>query len=366
MDNKINVGIIFGGQSGEHEVSLQSAKSIYDAIDKDKYNVTLIGIDKDGRWLLGERSEMLLNETNPKLIALNRKTTTQVTPLNANNTVVLQPRDTQQQAQSIEVFFNIIHGTTGEDGALQGMLEIMNVAYVGAGVLGSAVGMDKDVMKRLLRDAGLPVAHFATLKRGYDPDNLKQIISTLEYPVFVKPANTGSSVGVNKAHDEKELQRYIDEAFQYDHKILIEEYIKAREIECSILGNDHPQASVCGEVIPRHEFYSYEAKYIDENGAALEIPANISDLQMKHIQNLAIQAFQALECKGFARVDTFLTEDGEVYVNEINTLPGFTKISMYPKLWEASGLPYPKLIDKLIELALEEKHKKDRLKRSYS
>ncbi len=364
-DKKINVGILFGGRSGEHEVSLQSAKSIYDAIDKEKYNVSLIGIDKQGHWLTGERSKILLNETNPKLIALNSQSTTKVTPVIQEDRVTLQVTGTDQKAESIDVFFNIIHGTTGEDGSLQGMFEVMNVAYVGAGVLGSAVGMDKDVMKRLLRDAGLPVAQFVSLKKNYAPENLKNIIATLGFPLFVKPANAGSSVGVNKAQSEKELRKYIDHAFQFDNKILIEEYIKGREIECSILGNESPESSVCGEVIPHHEFYSYDAKYIDENGASLEIPAKLSDLQMKHMQNLAIQAYLVLECKGFARVDSFLTEDGEVYINEINTLPGFTKISMYPKLWEASGLPYPKLIDRLIQLAIEEKKTKDKLKRNY-
>ncbi|MDQ3099228.1 MAG: D-alanine--D-alanine ligase [bacterium] len=312
MNNKRNVGILFGGQSGEHQASLQSTKSIYDAINKDKYNVTLIGTDKTVQWL--------------------------------------------ETAKTIDVFFNVIHGTTGEDGALQGMFEVLDVAYVGAGVLSSAVSMDKDVMKRLLRDAGLPVGQFVPLKKhNYKDADLKQIIDMLGFPLFVKPANSVSSVGINKAHNEKELTSYIEEAFQYDSKIVIEEFTKGREIECAILGNDNPQASVCGEV-----------KYIDENGAELTIPATLSELQMNHIKNLAIQTYQVLECKGLALVDSFLTEEGEVYINGINTLPGFTKVSTYPKLWEASGVPYSELIDNLITLAIKEKENKNSLKRTYN
>ncbi len=356
---KIRVGLLFGGKSGEHEVSLQSAKSIYEALDKNKYDVTLIGIDKSGRWLLENQSNYLLNSHNPKLIALNKSDVSEITAITAKDQAQLISVDSGKEITAIDVFFPIIHGTYGEDGSLQGFLELLDAAYVGAGVLGSAVGMDKDVMKRLLREAGMKTAPCYVVRKG------ESIPKIPGFPLFVKPANLGSSVGVAKVHSEKELRRAIDNAFQYDTKILIEGYVAGREIECSVLGNDNPIASVPGEIIPQHEFYSYEAKYIDENGAVLKIPAELTKQQIKKIQDLAVKTFKTLECCGLARVDFFLTERGEVVVNEINTLPGFTKISMYPKLWEASGIEYSKLLDRLIQLAIEKKGEKKKRKYTY-
>lgn len=359
---KTRVAILFGGKSAEHEVSLQSAKSIVEAIDKDKYEVLLVGIDKQGRWLLNDQSNYLLNETNPKLISLNK----------SNNELAINPgsqekqliSSTQDSIGKVDVVFPVLHGTLGEDGAMQGLLKTMDVAFVGADVLGSAVGMDKDIMKRLLRDAGIPIGKFIALKAGEDI-SFEKAKTELRVPLFIKPANQGSSVGVHKVHNEKEFKNAIVDAFQYDRKILLEEFIEGREIECSVLGNDNPKASVLGEIIPHHEFYSYEAKYIDENGAGLKIPADIPDDTTKQIQDIAIKTFTTLSCEGMARVDCFLTENNKIYVNEINTIPGFTKISMYPKLWEASGLGYSELIDQLIQLAIERHIKSKSLKTSF-
>lgn len=367
MNKKINVGLIYGGRSGEHEVSLQSAKSIYEALDKNKYNVYLIGIDKQGHWLLGNPANFLLNSENPKLIALNKSTARSITPVSKSEKGEIISTDTGKDLGRVDVFFPIIHGTFGEDGALQGMLEMLNVAYVGAGVTGSALGMDKDVQKRLLKVAGINVANFMAVKKNdYNKKTVKEILKKFKLPVFVKPANLGSSVGISKAHNEKELLSSIDDAFKYDTKILIEEFIEGREIECSVLGNDDPIASVPGEVIPHHEFYSYEAKYIDEKGAGLKIPADISNSITKKIQQTAIKTFRTLDCAGFARVDFFLTPKNKIYINEINTIPGFTKISMFPKLFGATGIPYSELLDRLINLALEKKKEKDLLARSYA
>ncbi|MDO8609137.1 MAG: D-alanine--D-alanine ligase [bacterium] len=368
ISKKINVCLIFGGRSGEHEVSLQSAKSIYDALDKTKYNVFLVGIDKSGKWLLGNASNYLLNETNPKLIALNNANDVLIiTAISKKNNTQLISVQSGKEMGSIDVFFPIIHGTYGEDGCLQGMMEMLNVAYVGAGVIGSAIGMDKDVMKRLLNYSGIKTAHFSCIhKHEATKAYIDTVVQQFTYPFFVKPANSGSSVGISKVHNPKELEKAIQDAFQYDTKILIEEYIKGREIECAILGNHNPKASIPGEIIPQHEFYSYEAKYIDENGALLKLPAELTQEQIKQIQQTAINAFTVLECSGMARVDFFLKDNGEVVLNEINTIPGFTKISMYPKLWNLSGVSYSELIDELIKLALEKKQEENSLKRTYT
>lgn len=366
MNKKLTVGLVFGGRSGEHEVSLQSAKSIYEALDKEKYNVLLIGVDKLGQWRLGEGSQFLLDATNPKLIKLNDASPI-VTPVADTKDTHLLRMDTQQAAGAIDVFFPIIHGTYGEDGSLQGLFELLNAPYVGAGVLGSAVGMDKDVMKRLLQAAGLSVAPFLALRRGeFDLEaEVRAIEKTFDYPVFIKPANMGSSVGISKVHTQAELRQALQEAWRYDTKILCEGFVAGRELEFAVLGNRNPQVSLPGEVRPRHEFYSYEAKYIDENGAELIIPAAISKDLIKAGQELAKKAFQTLECSGMGRVDFFLQPDGAFVVNEINTLPGFTKISMYPKLWEASGVGYSQLLDMLIGLALERFQEKNGLKRTF-
>ncbi len=358
---KTRVAILFGGKSAEHEVSLQSAKSIIDAIDKDKYEVIKIGIDKQGKWLLNDQSDFLLNAEDPKLISLN----------NSNKELAVLPGDErqmvglhQEEVGKVDVVFPVLHGTLGEDGAMQGLLKLMDVAFVGADVLGSAVGMDKDIMKRLLRDAGIPIGKFISLTKG-NTISFADAKEKVGAPMFVKPANQGSSVGVHKAHDEVEFDKAIADAFLYDTKILIEEFIEGREIECSVLGNEDPHCSVPGEIIPHHEFYSYEAKYIDEDGAGLKIPAELSESLVHEIQEIAIKTFMTLNCEGMARVDCFLTKDNKVFVNEINTIPGFTKISMYPKLWEASGISYADLIDTLIQLAIARHDRQKGLKTSF-
>lgn len=359
---KINVGILFGGKSAEHEVSLQSAKNVIDAIDNEKYHPILIGIDKSGRWLLNDGTDFLLNANDPKLIKLNQSSDhVALLPQNEGKISNLNQKDSDE---SVDVVFPILHGPFGEDGTVQGLLKLANIPFVGASVLGSAVGMDKDVMKRLLRDAKLPISDFVTLKIEDDLPDFNVISSRLGVPFFVKPANLGSSVGINKVMEEADYESAINEAFEYDNKILLEEYIDGREIECSVLGNNEPIASVPGEVIPTHEFYSYEAKYIDEKGAALEIPAQLSVEITEKIKQMAITTFKVLSCEGLGRVDFFLSNDDEIIVNEINTIPGFTTISMYPRLWEASGIPYSELIDRLLQLAFERFEKEQRLKTS--
>ncbi len=317
---KLKIGVLFGGKSAEHEVSLASAKNIINALDKTKYEISKIKIPRDGKFNFSS-------------------------------------------IQKFDVIFPVLHGPFGEDGSMQGLLKLSGVPFVGAGVLGSAVGMDKDVMKRLLKDAGIPIGKFITLKKE-DEVNFTKIKKELGLPMFIKPANMGSSVGVSKAKDEKEFKKAVALAFTYDHKIIIEEFIDAREIECAVLGNEHPMASVLGEIIANQEFYSYDAKYIDD-GYVIEIPAKIDKKTVKKIQELAIKVFKILECEGLARVDFFLKKNGGVLVNEINTIPGFTNISMYPKLWEASGLPQTKLLDRLIDLAIERFDKENQLKSSF-
>lgn len=363
MSKKIRVGIIFGGKSAEHEVSLQSAKNVIEAIDKEKYEPILIGVDKSGKWLLSDSSKFLLNSGDPKLIKLNSEASESVA-LVPQSAGIISNLDAHNSDKSIDVAFPILHGPFGEDGTIQGLLKLAGLPFVGSGVLGSAVGMDKDVMKRLLRDAGVPVGKFIAVKENEVPA-YKDIVEKLGLPFFVKPANMGSSVGVSKVHNESEFEKAVREAFEYDRKILIEENIEGREIECSVLGNDDPIASVPGEVISNHDFYSYEAKYIDEHGAALEIPAKLSDEIVKKVQELAIKTFKTLACEGLGRVDCFLKSNGDVLINEINTIPGFTSISMYPKLWEVSGISYTELIDRLIQLALERFEKEQKLKTSY-
>lgn len=364
--SKLRVGVLFGGKSAEHEVSLQSARSIIDALDPDKYEVVMIGIDKQGRWLLNNATTALLGRDS-KLLKMNNN--------GSSSSLALMPGEGKdkliavtgsQTAGAIDVVFPVLHGPFGEDGTVQGLLKLANLPFVGAGVLGSAVGMDKDVMKRLLRDAGLPVSKFVVVSRR-DKDNLKfsALTNELGLPMFVKPANLGSSVGVAKVKDEADFKAALAHAFEFDNKIIVEEFIPCREIECSVLGNDDPIASVPGEIVPQHEFYSYEAKYLDEKGALLKIPAEITPAQTAEVKRLAVEAFKTLCCEGMARVDMFLrTTDGKFFVNEINTIPGFTNISMYPKLWEASGIPYRELVDRLITLAIERFHREQSLKTS--
>jgi D-alanine-D-alanine ligase len=377
---KLRVGILFGGRSGEHEVSLLSAASILDAIDKDKYEVVPIGITKEGRWLTASHAEKLLHgeftsakhlragdpEATPGAALLAQGESVIVPPVPGDKLAPFQSdapqRRLEDRAINVDVVFPVLHGTFGEDGTIQGLLELADLPYVGAGVLGSAAGMDKDVMKRLFRDAGLAiVGHLTFLRVDWEKDPKrvrKEVEKKLKYPVFVKPANLGSSVGVSKARDRKELEKAMDAAAVYDRKIIVEEGVggrdrKAREIECSVLGNDRPEASIAGEVIPCKDFYDYEAKYLTE-GSELVIPAKLSKKRMQQVQAIAVQAFLAVDCSGMARVDFLMDPKTEkIYVNEVNTIPGFTAISMYPKLWAASGLPYPRLIDRLIQLALE-------------
>ncbi|WP_080874108.1 D-alanine--D-alanine ligase [Oceanobacillus timonensis] len=363
---KKKVGIVFGGKSSEHEVSLQSAKNIVEAIDVNKYDVYLFGIDKQGNWHVNDRSHYLINEEDPSLIALNKTGEGIAIVPGAEEKQIIQT-DSDVSIDQLDVIFPIVHGTLGEDGSLQGMLRMANIPFVGSGVLGSAISMDKDIAKRLLLDAGLNVARGYSFRKAQQDDiSYQAIIAELGTPLFIKPANQGSSVGVHKVETEEAFYNAIQDAFLYDHKVLVEEAVTGREIECSVLGNDHPIASVPGEILPTVEFYSYEAKYIDESGANLEIPAVLDEDVAAKIQKTAVQAFEALNCEGLARVDVFLKEDNTVVINEINTLPGFTKISMYPKLWEESGITYSELIEKLIELAIE-RHERDRqLKSSIS
>ena len=359
---KLRVGILFGGRSGEHEVSLTSASSVIAAMDPDKYEVVPIGITPKGRWLLGSSSEKLLSGVlaHGKPVTVTTEPGRQgLMPLEANST----------NPEKLDVVFPVLHGTFGEDGTVQGLLELAGIPYVGAGVLGSAVGMDKDVSKRLFREAKLPVIPWVTLRRGEwrsHPEKFRRLIEKkFRYPVFVKPANLGSSVGISKVHNRKELGPAVELAASYDTKVLVERAIRGREIECSVLGNAEPEASVPGEVIPVNEFYDYEAKYGKE-GSELIIPAKLSARKTKEVQQLSLRAFQAAECAGMARVDFLLERrTGKVFLNEINTIPGFTPISMYPKLWEASGLPYRRLVDRLIDLALERQQEKDHTRFDY-
>ena len=359
--SKIRVGLLFGGKSAEHEVSLQSAKNILAALDKNQYEVVLIGIDKGGKWRWSQELN-LLNENDPGSIQLDSGGQ-ELAIVPGAETGQMISIDGKKDLGPIDVIFPILHGPFGEDGTVQGLLKLANIPFVGAGVLGSAVGMDKDVMKRLLKADNIPIADFLTFTYA-DKGSIDygQITNRLGLPVFVKPANLGSSVGISKAYDRAGLEKAVHYAFQYDTKIVIEENIQGRELECSVLGNESPIASLPGEVLPQTDFYSYEAKYIDENGALLEIPAKLPDEKTREVQQLAIRAYRSLCCEGLARVDLFLRENGEVLVNEINTLPGFTRISMYPKLWEASGLPCKELLDQLIRFALESFQREQKLK----
>jgi D-alanine-D-alanine ligase len=360
---KIKVALLFGGRSAEHEVSLRSAENVANAIDKNKYDVVFIGIDKTGRWLMGDSSVKLLDKSNPKLYKLNSSDSDSVTLVPQGEKRITNLSNPNSKS-SIDVVFPILHGPFGEDGTVQGLLKLANIPFVGASVLGSAVGMDKDVMKRLLRDAGIPIGKFIALKLG-EKVTFEKVKKYLGLPIFIKPANMGSSVGVSKVKNKREFQEAINLAFEFDTKIVIEEFIEGREVECSVLGNENPKASVVGEIILNDEFYSYETKYIDEHGAMIEIPAKLPNKIVKDVQRLAIEVFKVITCEGFARVDFFVKKNGKVYVNEINTIPGFTNISMYPKLWEASGISYSQLIDKLIQLALERFEKEKKLKTSY-
>jgi D-alanine-D-alanine ligase len=351
---KIRVGIVFGGRSAEHEVSLQSAKNVLEALDRQKYDPVLIGIDREGRWRLDEQTRTLFESARP-LPNLTADSPREVALVARGEQSRLLDLSDDHELGKLDVVFPVLHGPYGEDGSVQGLCRLANMPCVGAGILGSAVGMDKDVMKRLLRDAGIPIARFVTLFRGKPAPDFASLKAELGTPLFVKPANLGSSVGISRVASEKELRVALAAAFEYDTKIVVEECIIGREIECAVLGNADPQASIPGEIVTGggHSFYDYEAKYLDEKGAVLRIPAPLDGPVAEKVRSLARQAFIVLCCEGMARVDMFVKDTGEVLVNEINTIPGFTKISMYPKLWEASGISYSELVDRLITLAIE-------------
>lgn len=360
---KIRIGLIFGGKSTEHEVSLQSANNIAAALDKNRFEVVPIGITKTGRWLVAEEANFLLNADDPERIALREN----------DNPLALAPGQQQQWLSAenanaaigqLDVVFPIVHGAIGEDGSLQGLLKVLDVPQVGSGVLGSAVCMDKDITKKLLRDSGIAVAPSVTVTRHSRARlDSHAVVEELGLPLFVKPASQGSSVGVTKVSEAASFDAALDEAFRFDHKVLIEQGMEGREIECAVLGNNNgaepPKASVCGEIVLHDDFYSYATKYISSTGAGLSIPAELDDAVAERVREIALQAFEVLECQGLARVDFFVCNDGRIVVNEINTLPGFTRISMYPKLWEASGLDYTDLLTRLIELAFE-RHQQDK------
>jgi D-alanine-D-alanine ligase len=364
QQNKIRVGVIFGGRSGEHEVSLVSATSVINALDPEKYEIVPIGITKEGRWLSSKDALKLL-KSGKNLVKIEQKII--VPEPNQKSLVKLHSKNSSPNSKKIDVIFPVLHGTYGEDGTVQGLLELANIPYVGAGVLASAVGMDKVVQKQLFEQAGLPITEYVYfLFKKFSRTFIDEIENKLGYPNFIKPSNLGSSVGITKAHNREGLIKGIETAGEYDRKIMIEKAVQnAREIECSVLGNDDPIASVPGEIIPSNEFYDYDAKYVDGKSQAVipaELPLDVSST----IKELSIKAFKTLNCSGMARVDFLVTRnENKIFVNEINTIPGFTSISMYPKLWEASGITYSELLDRLIELALEKYEEKSKLKTTF-
>ena len=370
MGRKLQVGVIFGGRSGEHEVSVASAASVLRALDPDKYEIVPLGITAEGRWLAGADPRRML-EGAPIESSGEQSAVTAVSMTGDPTQHGLVPSESASGASvpPLDVVIPVLHGTYGEDGTLQGLLEMANVPYAGSGVLGSALGMDKEKAKLVFKAAGLPIVDWLAVRRlefERDPSALcARIEASFPYPVFVKPANLGSSVGVGKAHDHAELERALATAFEFDRKALIEPGVNCRELECGVLGNDEPIASVVGEVVPSNEFYDYRAKYVD-NASRLYIPADIPAETAEALRAAAVQAFLALDLSGLARVDFFLDKDtGAIYVNEVNTMPGFTQISMYPKLWEASGIPYPALLDRLIALGIERHADKQRNRTRY-
>jgi D-alanine-D-alanine ligase len=352
MTKKIRVGILFGGVSAEHEISLQSAANVIGALDKSKYELTLISIDKKGGWYVSDESEYLLNIKNPKLTKLKQ----------SDKPLAFIPGNSEQQFIStneahlpieLDVIFPVLHGPYGEDGTIQGLLKLANIAFVGSCVLGSALCMDKDISKRLFEHAGLPVCKYLVYRKA-DAHTLTfdKIKDKLGENFFIKPANMGSSLGVSKITSIDEFQQAVDLAFSYDNKIIFEQAVVGKELEVSVLGDNSPTASTVGEIVTKTDFYSYQTKYLDDSSASLKIPANIDHKTSEKIKQLAIKAFKALECKDMARCDFFLSDDGKLFINEINSIPGFTHISMYPKLWEASGISYTDLLDRLINFAI--------------
>lgn len=369
MDKRLRVAVIFGGRSGEHEVSLASARSVLEVLNPDRYEVYQIGITHHGQWLTGVNAR---NDFEKGI--LDNLVPCTMLPDSSLKPVIFILREAGDEKSlkplsEIDIIFPVLHGTFGEDGSFQGLLEMADVAYVGAAVTGSAVGMDKSIFKDVMRSNGIPTVDSIIVLRSELENNMSEVIqrgeNLAEYPLFVKPANLGSSVGISKCKNRSDLIEGLLEAASYDRRILIEKGVDAREIEVAVLGNDDPQASIAGEILPSREFYSYESKYVDGTSGLL-IPAPLPPETEQQISSLAIQAYKAIDCAGMARVDFFLEkETGKVYLNEVNTIPGFTSISMYPKLWEASGLSYAQLVDRLIDLALERKKERDRTERSF-
>lgn len=369
MENRkrLRVGILFGGRSGEHEVSLASAASVIRALDAEKYEAIPIGITKDGRWLVGAAAQKMTEQKAlPELLKTGERVVLPPDP-SASALVPLSPGNAQPSIK-VDVIFPVLHGTFGEDGTVQGLLDLAGVPYVGSGVLGSAVGMDKDMQKRLFHEAKIPIVEFLSIPRHEWEENrgktLVAIKKTFRFPLFVKPATLGSSVGMTRVNEAAELPAAMDLAASFALKIIVERAIRGREIEVAVLGNEDPRASVPGEIIPHREYYDYSAKYL-ESGSRIEIPAKLTKKQIAQFQEYAVRGYKSIECAGMARVDFFLERaTKKIYLNEINTIPGFTSISMYPKMWEASGVPYTELITRLIELALEQHAEKSRTKYS--
>ena len=352
---KKKIAIVFGGKSAEHEVSLNSARNICNALDKSKFDIIYLGVSKQGSWYQFPNANVFAN-----FKSLNDQ---ELQPADLVTLISFQEKPfiysfKSHEKRAIDCAFPIIHGTMGEDGTLQGLFRMLNLPFVGCGVLSASIGMDKEYMKRLMTGAGIANSAYVVLKKN-EANRHDEIVKKIGSPFFIKPANAGSSVGVHKIKNAEDFIPKLNDAFQYDHKVIAEEFIEGKEVECSVMGlNQNPKASLPGELIVKHEFYSYEAKYLDAHGADIVIPAHLSEAQIKEIQILAVQTFQSLNCDGLARVDFFIRKDGRIYVNEINTLPGFTQISMYPKMWEASGLKYSDLISQLVNLAFE-KHQLD-------
>ena len=377
MTRKINLGILFGGRSCEHEVSVTSSRSVLKAIDSEKFDVHLVGIDKSGHWHLTNDIDVLAASGSVEILEQDGGESATPVSMALHNQGNLTPDPVTGSADSramtapsLDVIFPVLHGTFGEDGTLQGVLEMAGIPYVGCGVAASALAMDKALAKKVFAAAGIPQAAYLVVRMSeWEEDNgkvLDQVEEELGYPNFVKPANLGSSVGINKAHDREGLVEAIEYAFEFDTKIVIEESMEnCHEVECAILGNDHPQASILGEIIPGAEFYNYETKYIDDK-SELVVPAPLDEKTTARVQQIAIDSFKAIDGSGLARVDFFVhRESNEVFLNEVNTLPGFTPISMYPRLWAESGIPYAELINRLIELAIEKHQSRQSLKRSY-
>ncbi|MCH2539338.1 MAG: D-alanine--D-alanine ligase [Anaerolineales bacterium] len=369
---KMRIGILFGGRSGEHEVSIMSARSILEVIDRKKYEVVMIGITKQGRWICGDDSMIVLETDHAAIDSASAAALLADPAINSLFKVSGRAGGREfalSRVVDLDVIFPVLHGTYGEDGAMQGFFELADIAYVGSGVLGSAVAMDKGIFKSVMRAAGLPVLPAVIFNRSeyqMDPGAvINKVLQELTFPLFVKPVNLGSSVGVTKASNPEALRSGLDEAARWDRRLLVEQGIEAREIEVSVLGNDVPNASVAGEIVTQGEFYDYEAKYLTDESEFL-IPAPIPEAQLERVRRLAVAAFKAADCAGMARVDFLLEKSSnELFLNELNTIPGFTNVSMYPKLWKASGLEYTEIIDRLIELALERKEQRDCVEHSF-